>query len=86
MKHESPGELNYYPYLKVGRTINFSKKSGLNFDVGACFSAYDDPHVLPLQYYALAMSERKSDKELLKTETLYLPKSSMKALLDNPAI
>jgi hypothetical protein len=43
--NESSTEL--YPYLRVGRTINFSKKFGLNFDIGAIYNAYDDSHVLP---------------------------------------
>jgi len=35
---------------------------------------------------ALATSDFRSDKDVLKTETSYLPNNSMKVLLDKPAI
>jgi hypothetical protein len=43
----SESSIEHYPYLRVGRAINFSKKTGLNVDIGACFNEYDDSPIVP---------------------------------------
>jgi len=41
---------------------------------------------LKLQFYALAISECKSELDVLKRDTPYLPNTSTNALFDNPTI
>ena len=67
------------PFALVGGTalsLRYGHRSSIDLDL--FFHEKFNHHEI--------IDERESDKKLLKTETLYLPNSSMKALLDNPAI